>query len=716
MPYITFADLLQKGDNAKDHYYFPTKFDFIIVGAGSAGCPLASRLSEDLSVTVLLIEAGPRFHGLEETINAAIPAAAGKVQHTTLDWSFYTEPQAPLACTRMFTYPKCDPYRKHRSYWPRGKGLGGSSLINYMAWVRGHADDYNQWEAVHGAKGWGWNVIGKLFQERIEDISSCDATKLCANCRFSSKNSNNSNSNSNGSRSWGPYGISHKKPINPLTTCFVDACSDLGFQKGDYNCGCSSKSTTTTNVVGIHQNSVRQGTRCTSARAYIDPLLMSTERRRPNLTVLTGANCKRVVTKTDETGHVIATGVVVVPDGDNNNNNIAAIEISCGKEIILSAGALGSPQILLQSGIGPNGDVVKLSQVGRNLQDHLVVHLRFPPKLGQGNQDIGSITAYKAEAPQYLFANFYQMLFRHEGLLTSPAYDASVFYRSSTSVETSSSSTGLARPNLQISCLCATADEQLLVDTIGYDFESHELDKAEFSPKAEGLIFCCTLLQPKSRGYVTLNNDTADNKNHGLAIHAKYLTDPKGQDVKEMIGCIRQALRIARAKPFQELINPIPLVPKDTSRKHGVPCHDDVNATVPPVEDIPDAFFEEIIRRHAATLYHPASTCRMGPNADVAVVDYTLKVFGVQGLRIADAAIQPEVVSGNTQASCVVIGERAADIIREEYGLANNPLDLLDAVAHYEGAIRRTRWTIFIGGILVTAGVLGAVAMRWRRI
>jgi choline dehydrogenase len=713
MPYITFADLLlQQSDNNAKNGPCPQKFDFIIVGAGSAGCPLASRLSEDLSVTVLLIEAGPRFHGLEETINCAIPAGSGKVQHTTLDWSYFTEPQAPHACTRMFTYAGCSPYRKHRSYWPRGKGLGGSSLINYMAWVRGHADDYNEWEMVHGAKGWGWNVIGRLFQDRIEDVSNCDATKLCPNCRFSDISSN------------GPYGISHKKPINPVVTCFVDACTELGFQQGDYNCGCNQRNT---NVVGIHQTSVRQGTRCTAARAYIEPLMMSTtekKTRRPNLTVLTDANCQRVITQKDAKGNVVATGVLLVPDGEHafvNNMDNTTIEIACGKEIILCAGALGSPQILLQSGIGPNGDVVELSQVGRNLQDHLVAHLKFSPKLGQGNQDIGSVNSYKAEAPQFVLANFYQMLFQHEGILTSSAYDASVFYRSSTSTATSSP-TGLARPNMQISCFCASADEQLLVDTIGYDFESHELDKAEFSPKAEGLIFVCTLLHPKSRGYVTLNNNgsadttTNNNNNNGLAIHANYLTDPQGHDTMEMIGCIRQALRIARTKPFQGLINPIPLWPKDISREHGVPCHDDADATVPLVEDIPDAFIETFIRRHGATLYHPTSTCRMGPNADVAVVDHTLKVFGVQGLRVADAAIQPEIVSGNTQASCVVIGERAADIIREEYGLTSNPLDLLNAVESYEGAIRRKRRTIFIGGILVTAGVLGVVLTRLRRV
>ncbi|CAB9499165.1 Alcohol dehydrogenase [acceptor] [Seminavis robusta] len=674
MPYVTFSDL------QKD-----SSFDFIVVGAGSAGCPLASRLSEDLSVTVLLIEAGPRYHSAETTINAAIPAGCGKLQHSTMDWAFFTEPLAPNACLKMNTYQGCPPERKNRSFWPRGKGMGGSSLINYMAWVRGHPNDYNEWETKHGAKGWGWkNGIEKLFEERIEDTTECDPSRL----------HNNKKKTNNDAK--GPLGISHKQPVNPLVEKFLEACQEVGLGKeGDYNRGWNS---TQKSIAGVHQTTVRQGTRCTSARAYIDPL-MATDKRRPNLTVLTGAQCEKVITQTKD-GKIVVTGVKLVEDGGGDSNNKKVLELSCTKEVILSAGALGSPQILLQSGIGPNGSTLDSPQVGQNLQDHLVASLRFQPKLGNhANQDIGSINGYKAEAPRFAFQNLYQMLFQHKGMLTSSTYDASVFCSSKHDNVSSLAELMSMKPNLQLSMFCSAPDKQVMVDNIGLDFELWELDDIEFSPKAEAVVIVCTLLHPKSRGYVTLKDgdDSKTNNNNGLAIHANYLSDP--EDVKDMVACLKKGIDIASASPFQDLIKTVPFSPKDLSRKYNLPTHDD-NVPIS-AEEYPDAFWEEFTRRHATTLYHPAGTCRMGTSKEEAVVDHNLKVFGVEGLRVADASIQPEVVSGNTQASCVVIGEKAADIIRDEYNLKSNPQDLLEAVVEYEDSVQRKRWMVLVGGLTV---------------
>ena len=709
MPFVTLEDITSSRDAAK------WRFDFIIVGAGSAGCPLASRLSEDRSVTVLLIEAGPchqKSTTLETRINVAVPAGAGKLQHnSSVDWQYYAEPQHPICCQKINTFAEgAKRGLASRSYWPRWKGLGGSSLINYMAWVRGHANDYNLWEKHFDCPGWGWNTtsttdttkgggkggmgIEQLFQERIEDVTEGDSSLLCPKCRKTTKK--------------GPYGISHKAPANSLATTFVEACQSLGYSKGDYNCFCqhSSKNqdatTSNSGIAGLHQLSVRQGTRCHAARAYLDPLLLGkTKHKRPNLFVLTGANCREVVLEPieNENGSTYkAAGVQLVPDNDKMNGD--PIVVYCDKEIILSAGALGSPQILLQSGIGDSERTAKSSsssrtalvespQVGRNLQDHLVTFLRFPPRLGQGNQDIGTITIDKAEGWKSILANLHQLLLHSRGILTSASYDASLFC-SSGITNNQMPSWSRDRPDLQVSAMCSTADLHLLQGCIGLDFDEFELEEAEFKPTAEGMSFCCTLLHPESRGYVELQG------NNELAIHANYLTDKDNLDLKRIIAAIRLAIRIAHSEPFHELLDKMPRWPKDLCRKYNIPF-DDPNQVVQ-ADDYPEAFLEEYVRRYATTLYHPTSTCRMGRGPSEAVVDSRLRVFGVKNLRVVDASIQPLIVSANTQASCVVIGEKAVDIIREDYNMISNPEELMVAVEDYERSIawkRRIGWTAF---------------------
>jgi len=184
-------------------------------------------------------------------------------------------------------------------------------------------------------------------------------------------------------------------------------------------------------------------------------------------------------------------------------------------------------------------------------------------------------------------------------------------------------------------------------------------------------------------------------------IDAGYLSDPESQDLKQLVACVRKGLEIANAKPYQSVIKGAPYWPKDLCRKYNLPCHDE---GVPALEDYTDEFLEEYIRRYASTLYHPTSTCRMGPSSTENVVDPCLKVFGVDNLRVADGSIQPTIVSGNTQASCVVIGEKAAEIIQKEYNLKINRQESLDAVGEFEGEIKRKR-RAFVGGLVTTMAV-----------
>ena len=515
--------------------------DYVIVGAGSAGCVLAGRLSEDPGVRVTLVEAG----GKGRHPNIAIPAAFAKQFKTKLDWDFATEPE---------------PYCANRSlYVPRGKGLGGSSNMNAMLYVRGRPLDYDRWERDHGASGWGWSGVLPYFL-KAED---------------------NQRGESEFHGSGGPVRIEDERSPRKLTGRIMAAVENAGVPRiDDYN--------------GPEQDGVapvqvfqKNGRRWSAADAYLRPA-----RKRSNLTVLTG---KQVVglelDGTRVTGVRLAGGDVVRAE----------------REVILAAGAIGSPQLLLLAGIGPAQHlrevgvpvVHDLPGVGSNLQDHpyctLVWESNAPESL------------YGADKPKFLL----EWIFRRSGPLTSSVAEAFAFIRSRP---------GLAAPDIQFHFAPA-----YFVDHGNEEYEGHAFTLGP------------VLVTPRARGTVRLSS--AD-----PAAKPRILTNSLGdaEDVAAFVASIKLARQWVRTSPLS-----------DVAGQERYPGPDVVT----------DDEIEAWLRSHVELIYHPTGTCKMG-SGDDAVVDPELRVRGLQGLRVCDASIFPVIPGGNTAAPAMMVAEKGADLIR----------------------------------------------------
>jgi choline dehydrogenase-like flavoprotein len=518
-------------------------FDYIIVGAGSAGCVLANRLSEDPDCKVLLLEAG----GEGDAPSIRTPALYGSLQDSVFDWGDRTPPQAHLNQRRLFV--------------PQGRALGGSSAINYMIYIRGNRADYDEWAAM-GAKGWSYDEVLPYFR----------------------RSEGNRNFSDGFHNSDGPLIVTSHAP-SALVERYFAAGREIGLPfnpdfNGETQEGC-----------GPLQATIAGGVRCSAAEAFLAPA-----RRRANLSVETHARVTRLRFEARR-----AVGVDYIRLG-----GFEAAQAE--REVILCAGALRSPQLLMLSGVGPKAELegmglavrVNAPGVGKNLYDHL--HTRVRCEITQPLTFGGLDETEKQAARRRYEAD-------RSGPLASNFLEAGAFVRLEE-----------ARPELQLFFLAQLAP-----------------DYPEAGPTGRhGLTFTAYINRPRSRGAVSLASpDPLDPPR----IDFNYLSDPA--DVRLAIAGVRCNLRLLYAKAFDDI--------RGAEIAPGMAARSDEEIT----------FF---IRRTASTTWHPAGTCKMGGD-DMAVVDPDLRVRGVDGLRIVDASIMPAIVSGNTNAPVIMIAEKAADMI-----------------------------------------------------
>jgi choline dehydrogenase len=605
----------------------PETFDFVIVGGGSAGAVIASRLSEDPTCRVALIEAGGRPPEV-----ASIPVACGAMQlNRDVDWMYTADPgeKAGLGLNGR------------RVPVPRGKMLGGSSSINYMMYVRGHPGDFDSW-AEGGASGWSYADVLPYFRKSEGLAPSSDAVI-----------------DTQAHNETGPLGVSIRSPALSVAADFVEAAVAAGIPRGDYN-GRSRGGAT--GLVSLTQHSTRRGKRSSTYNAFLEG---ETERR-PNLTIITGAQATRVSFATGS-GQLTATGVQYLMAS-------GAIETAnASKEVVLSAGAIGSPHLLLLSGIGPQreleaaGVACLLDQphVGKHLKDHLMLPLFFPaPGAGVSMNEIGlslgaaalrgpggplpadpaddvnlpaDLQAMKQEADRRLA----EWQTTGQGVIASSLTDGVVFC--------SSGLGDMHSHDTEIIFFATGGDDSLVRSCLNID-TSRYFDEADkrLAPDAESIYLLANPVLPHSEGEIVL--ESADPKVHP-AIRMNYFGDL--YDMKVMVAAARRALDIATHWPGNRKVGPV-LIPPFLAEKHHY-----VAGTEPS-----DALLEDFALHFSLTVYHHTCTCRIGD-----VVDPQLRVLGVNQLRVADASVMPNVTSGNTNAPSIMIGEKAAEMIAADYGV-----------------------------------------------
>ncbi|MFK7981972.1 MAG: GMC family oxidoreductase [Saprospiraceae bacterium] len=547
------------------------KFDYIIIGAGSAGCVLANRLSADPNNKVLLVEAG----GPDKNMFIHIPAGCAKLHKSEVDWGFETESQAHVSNRKI--------------YLPRGKTLGGCSSTNYMAYVRGNKEDYNDWEKL-GNKGWSYEEVLPYFKksEHNEDITNDYHQQGGAlNVGFSKLFST-------------PYG-----------KIFIDACKEVGFEENkDYN---GEKQA----GVGAFQNTIKKGKRNSAVVAFLNPI-----KDRKNLTILTHTHTKKILIENGE-----ATGIEVF------NKKGATETYLADKEVIVSAGTFNSPQILMLSGIGNRAALAKhgincvqeLPGVGKNLQDHLMFGVGGSTKKQDAQNHHLKIRHRVLDLANYI-------LFK-KGALTQGPLECVAFGSTSLSPD---------RVDYQLHYASLNLGEHNEADI--YDFTTY--------PTTDGVTILPTLLRPKSRGYVQLKSSDPKDK---VLIQPNFLSAPEDRQV--LIEAGRKAIQILKNKRFTEVLEKL---------YEGTSLASD--------ED-----FLKYIQDNLETVYHPVGTCKMGQD-NQAVVDERLRVHGVNKLRVIDASIMPTIVSGNTNAPTMMIGEKGAAMILADAQLVNQQANLLESL------------------------------------
>lgn len=533
---------------AKEH----GAFDYIIVGAGSAGCVLANRLSEDASAKVLLLEAG----GADWNPWIHVPVGYFKTMHNpATDWCYLTDPDAGINGRRL--------------QWPRGKVLGGSSSLNGLLYIRGQREDYDDWAAA-GNAGWDYESVLPYFKK-----SECQ-----------SRGANEYHGAD------GPLKVSDLRLRREIAERFIEAAKAAGIPENQDVNGKTQEG------VGYFQQTSYKGFRCSTAKAFLRPAL-----HRENLTLIKRAHCQRLLLE---------------------GKRVVGVEYRCGdrleqvrasREVLLASGAIGSPQILQCSGIGDPEHlrsvgvecVHPLPGVGENLQDHLQIRLVFKTRCQTLNDEVRHPLKKLAVGIQYILTR--------TGPLTLAASQVCVFTKSRQ---------GLTRPDIQFHMQPLSSDKP-----------------AEGVHPFSAFTSSVCQLRPTSRGSIRI---TSSDPSIYPSIQPNYLSTE--EDCATAIDAIKVARRIAEQEPLATVIT---------------------GEYVPGVKYQSDEELLDAARQHSQTIYHPVGTCKMGDD-EMAVVDDSLRVHGLEGLRVVDASIMPVIVSGNTNAPTIMIAEKAADMIKATHG------------------------------------------------
>ena len=564
-------------------------FDFVIVGGGSAGAVVAARLSEDPSCRVALIEAGAAPPDAE-----LVPVEAVALQDdAALNWK-YTADAGKHAGRGLFN---------RTVSLAQGRMLGGSSGINLMVYVRGHPGDFNRW-AEDGAAGWSYDEVLPFFK-KSEGLAQSSGIPIDASAHNDS----------------GPLGVSVRSPLLKGAQEFVAAAMATGIRLGDYN---GRDRGGPSGMVSLLQITTRNGKRSSTYHAFLEGAAAN----RPNLKIVAGATATRVILE-GAPGHLRATGVE--HRFATGTSQIATAD----KEVILSAGAIGSPHLLMLSGVGPQKELERAGvpcrldspSVGKHLKDHLQIPLFFVDSAA--GVTMGDVLS---SIPEWGKTG--------QGLASSPLYDAAAFF-----------STGLGdrhTHDAQIACIPCGYDAPTWTNKVNLDMGRYfNSASTRLANDKKNIILVSTLVQPRSKGEVVLKS--ADYGEHP-AIHMNYYADP--HDMKVMTAALRRTLEIAAQWPEKQDIGAW-WTPPFLAEKHGYQGGE-------PSE----ALLEDLARYFSITVWHPACTCRIG-----SVVDPRLKVAGVENLRVADASVMPNIVSGNTNAASIMIGERAAELIAIDHGV-----------------------------------------------